>query len=157
MAARFEDEDDFIIELQFNNHKGHFDLYIHYWTHWSLPWMCCLCLNNRCLCRLKGVVEHILPFFLLRPLRVPGRPRERYDGMALQDFEDLSLFVVLFILAAVCCWEFWERLTKEAKSALAHHLSLSFNLPLTSLFKYPLFLLSSCSSSLYFFKLYFTL
>ena len=30
MAARFEDEDDFIIELQFNNHKGHFDLYIHY-------------------------------------------------------------------------------------------------------------------------------
>ena len=30
MAARLEDEDDFIIELQFNNHKGYFDLYIQY-------------------------------------------------------------------------------------------------------------------------------
>lgn len=36
MTARFEDEDDFIIELQFNNHKGHFDLYIQYWLMDSL-------------------------------------------------------------------------------------------------------------------------
>ena len=30
MVARFTDEDDFIIEIEFDNQKGHFDLYILY-------------------------------------------------------------------------------------------------------------------------------
>ena len=31
MISRFEDEDDFIIELPFDNQKGCFDLYVRYW------------------------------------------------------------------------------------------------------------------------------
>ena len=30
MVARFTDEDDFIIEIEFDNQKGHFDLYVLY-------------------------------------------------------------------------------------------------------------------------------
>ena len=30
MISQFEDEDDFIIELEFDNQKGCFDLYIQY-------------------------------------------------------------------------------------------------------------------------------
>ena len=30
MISRFEDEDDFIIELPFDNQKGCFDLYVRY-------------------------------------------------------------------------------------------------------------------------------
>lgn len=32
LVTRFEDEDDFIIELEFDNQKGHFDMYIRYWS-----------------------------------------------------------------------------------------------------------------------------
>lgn len=31
MISRFEDEDDFTIELPFDNQKGCFDLYVRYW------------------------------------------------------------------------------------------------------------------------------
>ena len=30
MVARFNDEDDFIIEIEFDNQKGHFDLFVRY-------------------------------------------------------------------------------------------------------------------------------
>ena len=30
MISQFQNEDDFIISLIFDNQKGHFDLYIHY-------------------------------------------------------------------------------------------------------------------------------
>lgn len=64
MTARFEDEDDFIIELQFNNHKGHFDLYIQYWLMDSLV----VLFKQPLALPLMGVIDHILPLFLLRPL-----------------------------------------------------------------------------------------
>ena len=30
MVARFQDEDDFVVDLVFDNQKGHFDLYVCY-------------------------------------------------------------------------------------------------------------------------------
>ena len=31
MISQFQNEDDFIISLVFDNQKGHFDMYLHYW------------------------------------------------------------------------------------------------------------------------------
>lgn len=42
LVSRFEDEDDFIIEIDFDNQRGHFDLYVRYWSqiiNITCPWV----------------------------------------------------------------------------------------------------------------------